>query len=301
MGFSHEGKNKMNANLKIIKGGQKNASYRNSFNQLAKDTFSLDFEDWYQNGYWNSNYIPYSVVDGDKAIANVSVNPMDFLHRGKLKHFIQLGTVMTDKAFRNQGLIRELIKEIERDYAGRTEGYFLFANEKVLDFYPRFGFQRMQEYEYDKEVCLEGPVTAENVPMRKKEEWKRLEEAISSSSAQSDLWHMNQRELIMFYVTKFMSQSVYQLKEQKAWAIADLNHGVLHLYSVFSEQEADLEEIIRAFGSQVKKVILGFTPLQKNGYEWKEKKHGDTTLFVKGKELEAMEKEVFLFPELSHA
>lgn len=291
----------MNGNLKIIKGCQKNDGYRSGFNQLAKETFSLDFEDWFQNGYWNSNYIPYSVVDGEKAVANVSVNPMDFFHNGKLKHYIQLGTVMTDKSFRNQGLIREIIKEIERDYDGQTEGYFLFANHKVLDFYPKFGFQKVREYEHFKEVRLAGQMTAKNIPMRNKEDWEKLENSIKSCSVQSDLWLTNQLELTMFYVTKFMSKNVFWIEEQKAWAIAELEQDVLHLHSVFSDEKVNLDGIIEAFGRDVKKVILGFTPLQKEGYGWKEVIHDDTTLFIKGKELEGMKNYMFRFPVLSHA
>lgn len=41
---------------------KENEKLRQSFNALAERTFGLNFEDWYQNGYWRENYIPYSMV-----------------------------------------------------------------------------------------------------------------------------------------------------------------------------------------------------------------------------------------------
>ena len=43
---------------------------RRSFNDLAGKTFGLDFENWYQNGFWGDAYDPYSVVvDGQVRLA----------------------------------------------------------------------------------------------------------------------------------------------------------------------------------------------------------------------------------------
>ena len=35
--------------------------YRNAFNTLSKDVFNLSFENWYKLGYWNDQYIPYTL------------------------------------------------------------------------------------------------------------------------------------------------------------------------------------------------------------------------------------------------
>ena len=41
---------------------------------LAKKTFGIDFEGWYENGLWKEDYIPYVLIDGDTVVSNVSVN-----------------------------------------------------------------------------------------------------------------------------------------------------------------------------------------------------------------------------------
>lgn len=52
------------------------APVRNAFNALAVQTFQLSFESWYENGYWSQSYLPYTLMDGGTAAANISVNLM---------------------------------------------------------------------------------------------------------------------------------------------------------------------------------------------------------------------------------
>ena len=55
---------------KFIKQIKNNSILRSSFFQLAKNTFGLSFENWYEQGFWTDKYIPYSIIDGDKVISN---------------------------------------------------------------------------------------------------------------------------------------------------------------------------------------------------------------------------------------
>ncbi len=91
---------------------QKDEKSRKAFNQLAVKTFDLSFEDWYQASYWNERYRPYTLFEEGKAIANASINLMDFKINDAIQRFIQIGTVMTDVAYRNQGLSRFLMETI---------------------------------------------------------------------------------------------------------------------------------------------------------------------------------------------
>lgn len=79
----------------VISGYRRDDRLRASFNELAGETFGLDFEDWYRNGYWGEDYNPHSIVIDGEVAANVSVNRTDFIRRGERIRLIQLGTVMT--------------------------------------------------------------------------------------------------------------------------------------------------------------------------------------------------------------
>lgn len=288
-------------NRTFLKNYRNNDELRASFNELAKKTFGLDFEDWYQNGFWTEKYNPYSMVEDGKVVANVSVNLTDYLWKGKRWKFIQLGTVMTDEEYRNRGLIRQIMEEIDKDYSEEVDGMFLFANDEVLDFYPKFGFQKSGEYEYVKDVRNTQECSVENVPMKNKAQWDKLQEQINSCAPYSAFEPVGYSELFMFYITKFMQDTVYYEKEQNAYIIAEIEDSQLILHGVFAKQECDLDKIIAAFGKDIKQVRLTFAPNNKEGYEMLPYKTEDCTLFVNGKGFDGFEADMVRFPELAHA
>jgi len=66
----------MEKTYEIRKNYRDNEGLRKSFNELANQTFGINFENWYQNGFWKDNYNPYSVVVDGEVVANVSVNKL---------------------------------------------------------------------------------------------------------------------------------------------------------------------------------------------------------------------------------
>ncbi len=93
-------------------------------------------------------YIPHVLADGERVVSNVSVNIMHFDICGAKKNYIQLGTVMKDSSYCGKGLNRYIMEDILEEYRGNTDGIYLFANDTVLDYYPKFGFVPSKEYEY---------------------------------------------------------------------------------------------------------------------------------------------------------
>lgn len=285
----------------LVKNYKDNFELRSSFNRLAVKTFGLNFEDWYQNGYWKDKYIPYSIVNGREVIANVSVNLMDMCWENNIRHFIQLGTVMTDERYRNQGLIQKIMNEIEREFYAKADGIYLFANDSVLDFYPKFGFHKATEFQYSRQVEITGNENITKISMHTQKEWDILENAIRESRYQNELAMIANVELYMFYVTKFMQENIYYDKLTDTYVIAELEDDTLFLHAIFSRKDISLEQVINLFGSKVKKVILGFTPNEKENYRCLKVEEQDTTLFVKGDVFCDFEERKVMFPTLSHA
>lgn len=285
---------------RIVKGYRADDALRRSFDALAKRTFGLTFEDWYQNGFWGDDYVPYSVVVDGEVAANVSVNRTDFVLDGEKKRFIQLGTVMTDERYRGRGMIRRLMAEVERDCAGKADGVYLFANDTVLDFYPKFGFRRAAEVRYARapEPC--GAASAVRVPMRDRGSWDRLTAVIRSSAPCGRFSLCGNTGLPLFYVSKFMQDCVYRVAPE-TYAVAELEDGVLHLHAVYAEKQPAPEAVARAFGGAVRRVQLGFTPLDTTGWEAETVREDDTTLFVRGAGFRDFERRGLMFPMLAHA
>lgn len=286
-------------NYKIEKNYKDNDSLRHSFNELATETFGLSFESWYQNGYWGEKYIPYSIVINGTVISNVSVNLIDCKLNGKAKHYIQLGTVMTNKLHRGKGYCRLLMETILHDYAV-CDGFFLFANDSVLDFYPKFGFQSAQEYRFCADISHSSDSCAEPVTMKTKQDWlyflKEKSQRFSNGILQLDT-----DGLMMFYLTQFMQNNVYYVKALDAYVIAEKDHDALILYDVFSKSPVDMIEVCHSFGNSITKTKFAFVPKEKKALKKYEHKETNTTFFVRGDNLLQDMGEILSFPEIAHA
>lgn len=287
--------------VNVIKNYRDNTALRHSFNALAGKTFGLDFEDWYQNGFWGDNYNPYSVVKDGRVVANVSVNRTDFRFDGDVKHFLQLGTVMTEEACRNRGYIRAIMERIDADYNGKADGIYLFSNDSVLDFYPKFGFQRGKEYQYSIRLHNTGACAYRRLAMDGPTAWQLLEQAMERNIFHGRLDMVGNRGLLFFYVTKFMRENVYYHAPSDTYVIADWEDQQVFLHSVFSGTLTNLSEILALFGKDARQVTLGFTPADNTDFQVTELHQEDCTFFVKGDALKILEPERLRIPSLSHA
>lgn len=299
-------------NTNIIKNYRDQDDLRHSFNALAAKTFDgLSFEAWYQAGYWGDRYNPHSIVIDGVVAANVSVNTIDFIWNGGKKRLIQLGTVMTEECFRNQGLIRRIMQEIDREYAKDVDGFYLFANDSVLDFYPKFGFRKVMEYRYTKPFSTSKECSMIKVPMsatdsscnpaRRNDNRSRLADAMSHGVSYSRFRMVDNDNLMMFYATGFMQDNVYYSEKYDTYVIADIEGDTLMVHDVFSEVKHSLDNIFAAFGPDIRQIVLGFTPSDGEGYQVSAFREEDCTLFVKGRVFDSFEQDQVIFPTLSHA
>lgn len=66
----------------------------------------------------------------------------------------------------------------------------------------------------------------------------------------------------------YMQQRIYLSEELQIIAIADIDGATLFLHDVFSSRLVDLNEVIESMADKtIKRVVLGFTPLDETGYE----------------------------------
>jgi GNAT superfamily N-acetyltransferase len=118
-----------------------------AFENLARTVFGIDFQPWRTLGYWSGDYVPHSLmIDGTMA-ANVSVNRMRLVLEGVETDGFQIGTVMTRPEFRGRGYARRLM-EIALETIPHAAPVFLLANDSVMDFYPRFGFEPCPQHDF---------------------------------------------------------------------------------------------------------------------------------------------------------
>nr|MBQ8245119.1 GNAT family N-acetyltransferase [Oscillospiraceae bacterium] len=286
--------------MKILKHYRKEDALRRSFNDLAKATFGLNFENWYQMGYWGDNYEPYSVLEDGKIVANVSLNRTDMVIGGQRKRLYQLGTVMTYPEYRNRGYIRAIMDEIEKDIAD-ADGVYLFAGDNVLEFYPKFGFAAGKEYQYGKPVCQTGENRMIRVKMDLPENREKLARAMAGNRFGTACTMVDNPELIFFYAAQFMQDCVYHDPKLDAWVIAEEEDGVLTIHNVFAGGQQAMDDIIGGFGSGIREAVLGFAPADPEGWDCRDYHEEDCTFFVKGEVFRDFEERKLRIPTLSHA
>lgn len=286
----------------FVKDYKDNEKLRHSFASFAQRMFGINFESWYEAGYWQDRYIPYSIVEDDKVIANVSANIIKFNVLGEDKLYIQIGTVMTEEKYRGNGLSRFLIEEIIKEWKDKSDLIYLFANDTVLNFYPKFGFKTAEEYEYLKNIEYSGDdFSSIRLNIDKKEDEKLLCDKIINSIPHSKLSMINNLDLIMFYLIS-MKDSIYYIEKYDNVVIADNEGDTLIIYDIFGENEADLNTVINSIATKdTKKVVLGFVPKDDSSYECKLFKEEDTTLFVLNGAENIFANNKLKFPSLSHA
>ncbi len=292
-----------NKEYTFLIGYQKDQERRAAFDILVKKIFGISFEDWYKAGYWNEKYIPYTLFDGDKAVANVSVNIMDFDNCGNPKHYIQIGTVLTDKEYRNKKLSRFLMEKVLDEWNKNCDFIYLYANKSALEMYPKFGFHKVKEYEYLK-IISKKIYTSENfekLDMDEKSNRDLLHNYAKNTVAFSKLSLKENADLVMFYCISFLKNCVYYINSLDTIVIATYEENQLHLWDVFAKIKVELDQIINALlNPKIDQIILGFTPLDCINYKVREIS-GDDALFILQEKTNIFDDYKIMFPLLSHA
>ena len=131
----------MKSDYHILQGNKDNSSYTEAYHRFISTVFpGISFEPWQKAGFWTKDYLPYSIIQKGNIISNVSVSLMTVLVNGERLDAAQIGAVGTVPEYRKQGLSRLLINHVIDIYSKKSDLIFLFANDSVMDFYPKFGF-----------------------------------------------------------------------------------------------------------------------------------------------------------------
>ncbi|MBU9722887.1 MULTISPECIES: GNAT family N-acetyltransferase [Bacillaceae] len=242
---------------------KENKADRNSFFELAKQTFGIDLASWYRSGFWNDRYVCYSFFENDKLVSNVSVSKMDIVINGQKKRAIQIGTVMTHKDYRGQGFASKLMKRVMKDLIDRHDFIFLFSEERNAGFYEKLGFGRVYEtvYSYKIENEPSPPLSHRKVNPFNESDMELIFNIYRENQMKSSIFEVeNGEHLLGLYARMAYSNNIYYFEEKEAIVIFQCENEITHVYGVFSKEILDFHEIAGLFGSRGSDIVFHFTP-----------------------------------------
>lgn len=277
---------------------------RQSFNVLTNRIWEFDFEAWYQSGYWGDSCHLYSLMAGNRMVSHITVSVFDAVVLGQNKTLVQLGTVMTDEDYRGKGLNRFLMEKVLADWSEQCDFIYLFANDSVLDFYPKFGFSAVSEYEAVKTVfsCKTHGVVRK-MDITSSADIQLLDRLVRNAVPLFDLSIVNNVSTVMFYCQALgvFKDNLYYLEGMDVIVVAEYEGENLVVHDVLSATNIDLDVVLDSLVNEnTQNVQLRFIPKNKRSYQIRQYKEEDLTLFVSEKYKHLFENNQLIFPTLSH-
>ncbi|WBW97802.1 GNAT family N-acetyltransferase [Oceanirhabdus sp. W0125-5] len=294
----------------FIKDYKKNDELRKSFSKLATETFGIDFEPWYKRGFWEENYVCYSLVCDNEVVANASVNYLDVVVGQDTIKAVQIGTVMTHDSLRRKGLARKLMEKILDDHKEKYELIYLFGDKDALGFYSKFGFDNIKETEFSMKLDEEKFKVSENknkhnmrkLNMDDKDDLNIIMRLTKDRKPVSKVFSVvNDKYLLLFYFLYVYREHIYYFEEEDIIVVYTANEDTLQLVDIISQNEVNIEMVLnKIIDTNIKNVQFHFTPEDEIGKVIKrESTQKEYEVFVMSRGVQ-LPKE-FIFPKLSHA
>jgi len=180
---------------------------------------------------------------------------------------------------------------------------YLFANETVLDFYPKFGFTRIHESEYSLDLTT-NPIQPKQTSVQQltiEQDLALLEEYAKNRYIHSSMIAVEENEsLLMFYFTVVFHEAIFYVEDLETIVLVKEEEDTLHIFDIISFNAQNVEAVLASIVKKTtKKVVFYFTPdFTIKGMTATIMPNDDDALFVLAKK--GLLKGNFMFPLTSH-
>jgi len=241
--------------------------------------------DWRDRGGWTDQYEVFVAVEGDRIVSTIGRSRMRLVINGQDRVGYQLGAVATLPSYRRQGLARRLMNWVIDELDAPDQPIILFANNTVLDFYPRLGFRRIPQQRATASALIEpsGVPPAAFDPASASD---RLRLAALSARAQPIRGPLVARDygwIALWNLTGGPEAAVW-LPEVDALIATTVENECLFVHDVIAAQDFDLGAVLPTLITQpIRKLEFLFDPGDWwVGADYSERDDSDSRLFVRG-------------------
>jgi GNAT superfamily N-acetyltransferase len=252
--------------LELISNYSKDDTTRERLYPLFQKAFGIPpevFQDFHARGFWNPTYTPYTLFDGETAVANVSMFTLPLVVGGQRIEAAGIQSVMTDPDHRGKGLMKQLFAKTLEDIDQQFEATFLMTGSPEL--YTGFGFRVLQQHVF---VAAYQYMPAEEVRSLQKIDFENEGEL----QIVRDLFQTHQpvsnqfaplsypSSFFLNMYNPFFNEKLYVAEELQAVLVFEVKEGTLRLFDVIAERIPTLEEIAAYVAEPFSKIELHFGP-----------------------------------------
>lgn len=241
------------------------------------------FLEWWERGFWGSSYIPFSIFESGKIISNVTAALMEVIISGEKYKAVQLGAVGTLPEYRNKGLSRILMEYVLQKYGSEAKLFFLFANENVLKFYPRFGFKPVSEklFLLDSNIPLSN-YSARRLDLKNFKDYRFLLDRINERDKLTEVFGAeNYGSITMWHIFNSYKNNLFYLEEEDAIFIKTEKKNEMHIRDVIYRKPGkifkNLSKIIES--DSIERIYYYFPP-DRQAYPFNKTVEHQSHLFI---------------------
>ena len=220
---------------------------RSEFIRFTREMHGLDLTAWYDHGFWDDAYAPFSFFDGDRIVSNVCVYLLPMVIAERECQVPQMSAVGTDPTHRRKGLNRELTNRALEWCRDRAADFsFLFADEDAFPFYERCGFRRIPQHRF----MVESPTghtggSAKLLDVENADDLALLVSLAENRTAVSDKIGCLSVKLLMYHALYTLRDCAYWLEEPGVAVFAKPTDRVLQVFDIVGPKIPPLPDILR--------------------------------------------------------
>ncbi len=281
----------------------KDQSLKRKLIQFAETTFGIPLLQWDRMGMWDPKFRPFSFFDNNKIVSNICTYEVNVVIAGKKKKAAIISTVMTDPAYRHQGLVRDLFEKVHSWCETRYDLCYLFANKTVQKFYQPFGYRMVHEHQF---VIKPGDTSKKTgirkLDMTNKSDLSFLKMMIRQRDILSNKCTVLNDRLSLFHLLIEFKKNIYYIQELDVILVYVVRKGRLTVIDIYGRDIPAFEKIEPYLcRHKISKIVLAFSPdrLKVKGRGQFVPSTASTKCFVRGDF--AIVRHKFMFPYTSCA
>lgn len=220
------------------------AALKAEFIEFLKRIFDFDLTRWNEMGYWDRNFMPFSYFDGSRMVSNVCIYSLDMMVADKRSRVAQVSSVATLPDYRRRGLGAKLMEKAMEWARSEHDFFFLFADEEAFPLYRKSGFRMVDEFK--TQIAVEGSSAAGGaikLDIEKSDDLKMIERFAAERSPVSNQLGVLNNKLLMFWITYYLSDSVYYIPDLDILVIYRRENETVTISDIVGEKIPSFSDI----------------------------------------------------------